>query len=109
MSVRDPWLDAQHIELLEMCRSMQFELERDEPQNWAFRQRLDEFVCLLREHDDAEVTALQQRGQNLPRKLCSQWASALQAIETLARSPQSEKLDPVKTQRTLCNWIQFHL
>lgn len=108
MSVLDPLLDSQHIELLEMCRSIQSDLEWGDPQNWAFRQRLDEFALLLREHDGAEAHALHQRGQDLPHSLHSLRALALRDIETLAHNPQSEEFDPVMTQQVLCGWIQYH-
>ncbi|MEX8194243.1 hypothetical protein [Comamonas guangdongensis] len=108
MSVQDPLLDSQHIELLEMCRSIQSDLEWGDTQNWAFRQRLDEFAFLLREHDDVEASALRQLGQNLSHGLQLQRAMALRAVETLVHHPQAEVFDPVMTQRVLCGWIRYH-
>ncbi|GGH63930.1 hypothetical protein GCM10010975_30220 [Comamonas phosphati] len=108
MSVKDPLLDAQHIELLEICRSMQSDLEREGPQGWTFLQRLDEFAFLLRAHDAAEASALRRRGQDLPYGLHAQRASALRDIEALASNSHSEKFDPVVMQYVLCGWIQYH-
>ena len=108
MSVKDPLLDAQHIELLEMCRSIRFTLEHGHSQDWAFRQRLNELAFLLREHDDAEACVLQQRGQKLAQDLCIQRASALHDIEKLASNFQPKKFDTAVMQHTVCRWIQYH-
>lgn len=108
MSMKDPLLDAQHIELLEMSRSIQSDLKWRDPQNWALRQRLDEFVFLLREHDIAEAKVLHQRGQDLSHDVQSLRAVALKAIEKLSHDTQAEKFDPIMTQRVLLGWIQYH-
>lgn len=108
MSVQDPVLDAQHIELLEMCRSIQSDLEQGGAQGWAFQQRLDEFVFLLREHDCAEASALRLRGQDLPHGLRMQRAQALRDIEALAGQSPSQPFDPAMARHMLCRWIQYH-
>jgi len=101
-------LDAQHIELLETCRYIQSHLETDPLQSWYFRQKLNELVSLLREHDHVEACTLQQRGQELPPILRIQRAHARQEIEALACNSRLGQLDPSITQRLLCNWIQYH-
>ena len=108
MSMKDPLLDAQHIELLELCRSIQSDLERGCLESWAFLQRLNEFAFLLREHDYAESHVLRLRGQSLSHDQNMQRASALRDVEELASNAHQKKLDPTVTQHKVCCWIKYH-
>jgi hypothetical protein len=81
---KGPSLDAQHIELLEMCRSIQQDLDRGHGQNWTLEQKLHEFAFLLEEHEEIEARVFGSRGQNLTQEQSNQRAVALRDVQALA-------------------------
>jgi len=108
MSVKDPLLDAQHIELLEMCRSIQQDLDRGHGQNWTLEQKLHEFAFLLEEHEEIEARVFGSRGQNLTQEQSNQRAAALRDVQALADNFERKKYDPIAARQKVAHWIQLH-
>ncbi|WP_407713159.1 hypothetical protein ACJJWD_13310 [Comamonas testosteroni] len=109
MSVRDPALDAQHIELLEMCRTVQDMAQHGRQQSDLCAQRLEEIVHALRKHNQFEISRLLDRGERLSKQSRINRAKALQQLEELALAVPSNDIPLAKLQTQLCGWIQYHL
>jgi hemerythrin len=109
MSVRDPVLDAQHIELLELCRTVLELMQHDIYKGDLCIQRLEEISHVLREHDCLEASKLLARGEHLPDQLRINRAMAQQQLEELALTVSMHDMPQAKFQTLLCNWIQYHL
>lgn len=109
MSVRDPVLDAQHIELLELCRAVQDMAQQGRQQSDLCAQRLEEIVHALRKHNQFEISRLLDRGERLSKQLRINRAKALQQLEELAFAAPSHDIPLAKLQTLLCGWIQYHL
>ena len=109
MSVRDPVLDAQHIELLELCRTVQDMAQHGRQKSDLYAQRLEEIVHALRRHDHFEINRLLDRGERLSKQLRINRAKALQQLEELALATPSHDISLAKLQTLLCGWIPYHL
>jgi hemerythrin len=109
MSVRDPALDAQHIELLELCRTVQDMAQHGKQKSDLCAQRLEEIVYALRKHNQFEISRLLDRGERLSKQLRINRAKALQQLEELALAAPSNDIPQAKLQALLCGWIQYHL
>lgn len=109
MSMRDPVLDAQHIELLELCRAVQDMAQHGRQKSDLCAIRLEEIVHALRKHDQLEINRLLDRGERLSKQLRINRAKALQQLEELALAAPSHDIPLAKLQTQLCSWIQYHL
>ena len=109
MSVRDPALDAQHIELLELCRVVHDMALHGRQKSDLYVQRLGEIVHALRKHDQFEINRLLDRGEHLSKQLRVNRAMALHQLEELALAAPSHDVPLAKLQTQLCCWIQYHL
>ncbi|MDR0226108.1 MAG: hypothetical protein LBI66_06785 [Burkholderiaceae bacterium] len=109
MSVRDPVLDAQHIELLELCRTVQELVRHGRHHSDLCVQRLEQISRALREHDLLEASQLQARGQGLPDDLRAHRALARQQLEKLASAVSVHEVPQARFQAMLCGWIRHHL
>ncbi|MGU3629888.1 hypothetical protein [Comamonas sp. C24C] len=109
MSVRDPALDAQHIELLELCRAVHDMALHGRQKSNLYTQRLDEIVHALRKHNQFEINRLLDRGEHLPKQLRVNRAMALHQLEEFAFAAPSHDVPLAKLQSLLCGWIQYHL
>lgn len=109
MSVRDPALDAQHIELLELCRAVHDMAQRGGQRSDLCIQRIQEIVQALRKHDQFEMRRLLDRGERLSKQLRINRAKALHQLEELAFALPSRDIPLVKLQSLLCSWIEYHL
>lgn len=68
MIVRDPVLDAQHIELLELCRAVQDMAQHGRQKSDLCALRLEEIVHTLRKHDQLEINRLLDQGERLSKQ-----------------------------------------
>jgi len=109
MSVRDPVLDAQHIELLELCRSVQEMLEYGGQKSDMCFQLLEDISHVLSEHDLLEAGVFLARGERLPEELRINRALARQQLEDLTAAAPVRDIPKATFQALLCGWIQYHL
>ena len=110
MSVRDPVLDTQHIELLELCRAVQDMAHDDRQKSAPCALWLEEIVYALRKHGQFEINRLLDRGEGrLSKQQCINRANALQQLEELALAAPLRDMHLTKLQTLLCCWIQHHL
>lgn len=109
MSMRDPVLDARHIELLELCRTVQELVQHGRIKTELCLQRLSEISIVLREHDQLEVRKLRERGQRLSKEMHANRALAQQQLEELTAVASLHDLPQNKFHALLCGWIQYHL
>ncbi|MDR3065536.1 MULTISPECIES: hypothetical protein [Comamonas] len=109
MSVRDPALDAQHIELLELCRAVHDMAQRGGQTSDLCTQRLEDIVHALRKHDQFEIHRMLDRGERLSKQLRINRAKALQQLEELAFATPARDIPLTRLQSLLCGWIEYHL
>lgn len=109
MSVRDPVLDAQHIELLELCRTVHDMFRHGEQKSELFVRRLEEISHVLEEHDRLEVIKLLARGERVSEELRISRAQARQQLADLTMAAPLREMPQATFQAMLCGWIQHHL
>lgn len=109
MSVRDPVLDAQHIELLEICRTVQEMVKYGRQKSDLCALRLEEISHMLREHDRLEACTLMARGEHLPPELHVNRANARQQLDELKTAAALHEISQTRFHSLLCGWIKYHL
>lgn len=109
MSVRDPVLDAQHIELLELCRTIQDMVQNGWNKSDLCLRWLEEISHQLREHDRLEASKLEAGGTELPQQLRINRAIAQQQLEELTVAAPWHDTPHAKFHQLLCGWIPYHL